>query len=809
MPSQFTSVPSIIYTEMPVGGAGLVGISGTTPGLSAVIVGIPGKDNQDLQASIVGKSTSYSNLESYIIGDSVASGYSTSTSGIAGQSIYTDITTGGFGVLGKVISPDLHSVVIGQERVLSGTEDLSAIIYSLEKDQKNLSAYWNSANSGTLDLSATLSGFFETPLRGYITPSISGEKEIYAHIEPVPGFILAADWLGMSLVDISGTITPIPGEDLSATLSGVPRSDLLSTLFGFSKDDIKSSYSGFLINDLQSAISGIGKDHTLLYGDIKGVLGKEFEQELDGYVLGTTLGQGNLSGSLLGVSKEDLYAELTGRPSGVNLYSSITGMLPDGSIVASIIPTGDVLDLPSYVIGTENLNTNLQSIIDGYGKDDLRAEINSNIQNTIVATISSTSSLYDNLVSSITPTYIDNLQGRYDISIGEGLEANINPIDGSDLFASITPKVFYIDSTIPINTFPFEDLKAVINGELCRNQGSSFNDLGVFISGTNHGDLSASIIAVAGQYSIAVDAMSLNIKNKVTSEDWMFLIADQPAISQNLLPIIITNSPLGDLQAVIEGISESSDLKANIDPVYISSIYGAGTPLGEWVNTSTWEHRIIRIYFRGRADNFYYSSSGHVTYPDSTDDYLEIVVETYEKIEEANRGLLTIKTGVKKSVVDNLSSFKNIDEAIKYAILRSNSELSGELSAMIYSVGETEYLEASVSGINDNLLSDLKASINPAANLPDLLAEVSSTGDIGDLQAGVSSHNPQLTSTPFYDTVGNRYLPTLRVLTNGEYEVVLTLIDPTDIIDVTSPDLYIQISGIGNTNIGASITGTT
>jgi hypothetical protein len=151
-----------------------------------------------------------------------------------------------------------------------------------------------------------------------------------------------------------------------------------------------------------------------------------------------------------------------------------------------------------------------------------------------------------------------------------------------------------------INTFALKDLRVRINANSCYSR-SDFEDLAVFINAQQAGDLSARIVAVQGQYTVASNKISItrNLTNKY--QNWLPILLTDPAITYNKARIDLVTSPILDLRAEIEGIQVSSDLNAEIKSLYYSNPstgYG-GTPIINWVNTLTGEVKSVRIYFQG------------------------------------------------------------------------------------------------------------------------------------------------------------------------------------------------------------------
>lgn len=790
MPTQETSQIEILYTETVVNSVGLVGLP-DSPDLLATVFPLPAPE-----AEVYGDLLAF--IRPIMPGQT-----NTSTA------IYVDIIEGGIGLEGLYQFPDLFAIYRTAPKISSGTLDLSAIIYAIQQGDKDLYGYIKSAASGSLDLDAQISGFYKDDLYGYIRPSISGDVDLPCEIEPIPGVDLSGDLNGILSDELPSTIESIDPVDLPAEVTGIPALDLFAEWIGFLNQDIQAEISGYYINDLVSIISGYASETTDLISTIRGMLAIDEQIGLSGYIIPTISNMDSLNSDWVGISIKDLEANYLGSPSGINFAATISGDWPDHVLLGEITPTGGINSLSAYYSSKESNVIDIMALISGHQQEDLIANINTDPGDWLIGNIIGGDRPDNELISHILPTEVVELSGSYSTLAGNLLNATVDPIPGSDLYAVITPKVFYIDSSILINTVPVSSLKAIINSEECGLIGD-FSDLQVFISGTSSKDLSASIISLSGQYAYTTDSIQLLPRGKVVSTDWIFLIAEQPVIYQEKLPIIITTHPFADLTASIEGIPESSDLSASITSVYMPSARRDGTPLGEWVNTRTGERKLLKLFFRGNAENFYYSSSANKVFAENPQDYLEIVVESYQRIETENtdsESLLLLKSNIKQCNIGRLSDFPSIDEAVKFAIICANSEIAGDLQAIITPVGQVEEITSNIEPIDSLFLRDLYFKINPVANMPDLLASVSGAGDVDPMFAQIFPQFAGVTATPFYDIEGNRYLPTLKILPDGDYTVVLVPISPFETIDVLTPDLYTSISGQDIGDLPATISG--
>jgi len=718
--------------------------------------------------------------------------------------------------------------------ILFSNTDYIDVIYKEGGFSYNFSIYFgedptistatNSVSGTTTpDLVAVISGvaipYVIQPLNGYYVPTTSSGFGLMAEIEPIPPLDLLATLIGVTGLNLNANIASIDPIDLLATITGLAFDQLSGNIIGWDDTSISGLYHPYYTDSFKALLSGTGLGTDDLLAGIQGFVGVEEEDQLRAIILGS--GHLNLDATIAGYEPLDITAEIEGyEPVGLigsllglstaPLYGSISGKLPDGSLVAEIVPTGDLKGLTGYIFASTEDTTLLYALVDGVQTQDLRATIGVVPQKLLNATITPYGDITKqlDLDASVSPNVSSDLKAFYDFKDSKSLSSLITAIEPGRLFATIYPKVFYVDSSIPISTFPYRDFKALINASACEFS-SSFNDLHVSIKGVNNKDIEASVVGIAGQYAIAEDLIKFYVKNQVISEDWVFFIADQPATSEAVIPLVITNSPFGDLFAFIEGIQPSTDLSAEITPLYYSSVKKDISLLGEWVNTETGERKTLRIFFKGDALEYYYSEEAGTSLSLSPDSRLEIIVESFDKIDEDIASVLTQKTNVKRCVIDNLEDFESVDEAIKFGIMCAVSEISQNLFATITSKGDLDDLGAEVLPIDSRYIKDLKTKILPVANQPILNASIEGTGDLQDLNAHLISNYTDYTKHTLVDTLGIEYIPKVVVLENGQKTVVLTKVISTDIIvDTETPDLVATISGVEIADLASTISGT-
>lgn len=850
--STSTSSQDLVFIEPIGGGVGLIGIENPTPDLRAAIQGVPevtpfqslpatlralqsdsteplsttiveglgggvgivvSTNKPDLSASILPEAAPI--FEEALLNSKIIGVISTSTQPLTFT--YVDVPGGGLGIIASTATPDL-TATIAPSLFFQGQEDLYGYIIPTSTSGNALKAAYRSAEAGEATISGYIDGFDEDFLTGFYRPTFSGEQGgLTGLLEAIPPLDLLAELIGVTGTELFADIEPVAPESLFALISGLSFLDLTASIDGVDSLTLDATISGNYIEDLTAFFLGVGSGTQDLLASYQGYRGIEESKQLratltlseDISISGTVEGfrPETISGTIEPVPPVDLFAEWEAKDPPVDLDATVTGIFADGSLFAEIEAAGGVEGLTGYITSATAGTLELLGVLEGIATHDLKAEYGTAPQDLLGAMLTATGINNLGLNAAIRPTQSVTLSGVYEFSPSLPIIANIEAIEASKLYAEITPKVFYVDSSIPINTFPYKSLKAQINAAAC-SFSSFYNDLGVYIKGIDSKDLEASIVGIAGQYAISQDYLSILSNASVISEDWVFIIAEQSIISESSLPLVIATSPFSDLRASIEGLQPEATITGSITPIFYSEVRSDNTVIGQWVNTKTGQRKTIRIFFRGDSDEFYYSTDANKSFTVSPSTTLEIVIETYELIEETESTLLTQKTAVKRCVVDNLNDFNTMDEAIRYGIMCALSEINQELRAYIIASGGYKDLGAEIFPIDTDFLKDLSAKYVSVTNQPELFATISGTGDLSDLSGFIRASSTSFTTSEITDTLGTRYVPKLVVHGNGEYSVVLTKVTSTDIIDLSQrPDLSADIVGISSESLSATVSG--
>lgn len=676
--------------------------------------------------------------------------------------------------------PDLEASIDGVPK--RSTQDLLAYIQPTIASSSSLLAFIRPTLSSYFDLGASVEGIALQDLNGFYRALQSRYGDLNGFIEPSPPVDLYAEYQAFQYAELSGYISPIEGITLSANILGLSVEDLYANIEGVNTSDLSGSIDGVFQKDLYAIYTGLGSGLNNLNAHIEGNLGVNYTEDLGGIIIPSNSGlQGlnaryvtnfpiDLPATYSAIIPSSLYASYSATTSN-DLSATISGYLFSGGLLATITSTGSYTNLSTYITSNTQGQLDLTSTIEGTISSDLFATIESDKVLDLYAEIDSTGTRVLSLGASYTTQSGLDLTASYDLTVNSPLNAEIAAISPVDLSATIKPKYYFIESSILINTFAVRDLRARINANTCYSR-SDFEDLAVFISAQQAGDLQAKIVAVQGQYTVASNRISItrNLTNKY--QNWLPILLTDPAITYNKARIDLVTSPILDLHAEIEGVQLSSDLNAEIKSLYYSNpttSYG-GTPIINWVNTLTGEVKSVRIYFEGDNLTYYYSEDANKVFTLDPFNKMVVVVESYNNLEDDGT-LLYAKQNTNSCIIDNLERFSSIDEAIKFGIECAVATFGTNLSASITAIGGLNDLTAEIIA-EDTPSYDLNMSYNGVTYVPDLEATISGTVSFSDL---------------------NIYLTPLTA--SGTLSGTL------------APDLNVYIVGIGIQNLAATISG--
>lgn len=815
-------------------GVGIVGVS-STPDLSASIVGLRKTGNDGLggfyralTSEQTARKTGYvsapseglnlissanPDLHATVFSSPLVEIYSSDLRGyyapvLSGSTHSFNILVGseyqGISIVAQFNTPDLKAAWQGERQYL----DLAGYYKSTIQTTEDLTAFYRRGFSESETLNAELVGLNTVPLNAFVRTAISSSLDLSTALFAIGPEDLDAQILGVVYEDLFSEITSKDPVDLISSISGQPALGLNAKLQASDVIQLTAEVSGSYVTNLLAHVAQKTSTSAALFGFWQGVVGSDYGD------LGASIRDGftdssNISGSIFGQYSTDLRSTIFfSNPSEEDLISSISGIELDSLLIASVSGSGSFENLDAYIIANSRQSNSLVSNYIGQGAESLSALIDLPTSDFLLGSFTAVGPIGNfEIVASISGNYGESLEAQYLSSSGGLLGASVNANPGAALSARVRPKVVYIDSSIPITTFYTQGLSASINSDACLPK-KGLNDLRVSLSGVLGSDLKSEIFGLQGQLVIAGDLINIPTKYKTIFQDWVFFIADQPAFNLNTTTIVITNSPLSDLSAAIQGVTHTFDLTASVDPVYFSSAPGQPSTLGEWVNLKTGERKVIRFYFKGKPGSFYFSGEASETVTENSSSKLELVVETYDKSEESDDDLLlAIKTSTRTASIDLLDGFSSIDEAVKYGIVKALFELQSPLGAYIKGVGTSEALPASVSVIDNFRSRALKADYVSVKNQPVLSSTITAAGEFADLDSYIRAISLSFTNSIFTDIHGNQYISKLVYNPDGSHSVVLTRIYPEDNIVIQTPDLRAEISGIALTDLSATVSG--
>lgn len=566
-----------------------------------------------------------------------------------------------------------YGVQIIQGRcIYGGIRDLGAYINGVKaQGQDDLGATLNVISGYEVDLPAFIRGVVKRNLPASIT----------GHLPVDLGGVIQA----LQYEDLGAIIEPIPGEDLNAYLKVYPQEDLPARIHGWEQRDLPASIYALQSYDLPATI-GIHRPRNLT-AYLKGWV-REATYDLGASIRGYTYnGLGgiirctylaDLGAYLNPVIPVDLPASLYGWQEA-DLGGIINGTVLPWDLSASIIGTGGYADLKAYIRGMQGTK----------------------IPGNLGATISS--------------WYTGNM-GAHITSVFPGdLGAYLNVIGGSgDLSASIYPKMIRLTTVISFVTMEHSDMSATIN--IC--MGSESRNLTAYIRSLEKGDLGATIVGKWDKNDVGNLGASIGISNEYFTLDKLPIdvyVSYGNYWTEDKLPIsLFTSRGLKSLSAYINGVLETSDMPAEINPV-VPDPYGfENTKNRERVYFRNYmgEHlkfEVAEISFRSIVEDYFYVSGSGRAYKSNRLDRWITDVKSY--IPRSAR--LNIKRRFHRMMtVHDITDFASVDEAIKFAIAYVTDYPEIDLGAYINVSGAYKAMGASITPVytksgTNNLTSDI------------------------------------------------------------------------------------------------------
>lgn len=588
---------------------------------------------------------------------------------------------------------DLSAYIEASERWISTQRDLNSVIKGIVSSYKDLpteigghlpediTASIKGWDSGELDLSAYLKPLYIKDLSAYIDTHPPIDLEAYVNVvsrgyKDLPTTVYgwqASDLRGILNVlygnDLPASVLPIPGVDLPAYLKAWPQRYLTAALRGWGKHDLQATvgivYHKYLPAtigahpwvDLGVWIKGWGREEPR---NLQAIIGGLGYIDLPAIIRCTYLN--NLIAAIYGVPPRNLSASIYGWVvSDLPAYLNVIAYPYD--LRATIFGVDSIYNLPASIVGMAGtgLMRNLRAALFGVVGADL-------------------------------PAYIYGIPAYF-------LRASINPVGYSrNLNAEIYPKMIRLTGLLSISTMEHLDMAATINISCLH---SMYKNLSAYIRCTHFSDLWATIRPINPALGVANLNTTVGYSDKILHIDKLPLTLDFTSYSYrnvDKLPIYtyIFNGQYG-LSASIDGILNKVDLGATIVPYYLEPYNFDNTKHREKVYTIkksvVQNFKIVELSFRSTVKEYFYADAADSVYKTDRLDDWKLDVKSY--LPETPR--LGLKRRLYRSLVlDDLTSFDSIDEAIKYAIDYTTNNPFRELNAFINIKGRTANLNATI-----------------------------------------------------------------------------------------------------------------
>lgn len=583
-------------------------------------------------------------------------------------SSYDDLIASAGGHLPDDISARIVGWVHAQEDISGDIhgwqqEELQAIIDN--HSPANLQAYVDIMSRSPSDMPASVYGWQASDLTASMNMIYS--RLLNAIMNPVVG------------VDLPAYLKVYPQDILPANIYGWHRLNLSAAIQAMQRRDLGAYIGVHLWRDLGVLIKGWGREEPL---DLPASIGGFTYDDLSAYIRAKYLS--NLTAYLYAIQPVDLGAAIHGWQA-LDLPAILNGLAYEYDLRASINPSGELRLLSAYIRGviTAQETVNLPSSIHSWEMRDL---------------------------------------GSYLNSIRPGiLSATLNAIGTStDLPAIITPRMIRLTSILSLSTMEHKDLAAIINSECL---SSMFVDLQGYINTVFKSDLYASIVGVTiAQHSSNLGA-TVGYSPNITHVD-RFPISINLYRSnyraEDMLPIQLNVfRQASSFTASIFGEYRSTDISAYITGEELDP-YEFSNPMNREIvyklsPRQVVEHfRIVELSFRSTVDDYFYFSTGNVSYKTDRFDRWVLDVKSYIP---ANIRIGTPRKLHRTAVIGNLGRFSTMDEAVKYAIAFVTDEPQVDLSAYINGVWLSHNLSATINSIYiKSSQSSLGCTITPVGN---------------------------------------------------------------------------------------------
>lgn len=593
-----------------------------------------------------------------------------------------------------------------------------------------------------LDLIASVTGVYSADIGGWITPwyrnnmvsmaafirptqtdqssmscSLYGWISAHTTDKPYNYNILPRPYRKIWLAQKKGLtilqIEPIRGifPDLHATLIAVPLN--IKYLYAFIRG-MSPTYS-----DITASLSAVTRPITISKLTINFV---------------------NLSDLFVTISAfsgfKPMYCSINGVAHVHTTTASNAGWVYISSSIRFYLGTNKGLYVPDSIVRTiryerfvnNSLLPDLWAYAYGWASSDLSATLTVQPYSSLLASLSTLDLTHvKELVGSIYGCDISSLLAS--ISTGGGYydcTATIS-VAGcvSALNASIYPHFQFSGyRIIPVETKPFYDLYATINTIASCGHYSTYSNISCFIRGmntifegvflaaeinslSNINDIQATII---GRKLTRISILDLMFRTKIRSNSSMYV--NILGIGSTTLDIFssIVGKPLeADIMAAITACRYVFSRTEEAELIDVYSIYKGVAQT----------HKRLRLMFASQIERYVYDAIDRSLYKIGDGKWVLNLSELTDS------GLFYDRNVNDRDIdIDNINEYASIDEAIRAAISMLIDYPTDTLFASITASGGFSSIFATISGISQDRVVDLRGSLTIVENLPDLYASI-------------------------------------------------------------------------------------
>lgn len=574
---------------------------------------------------------------------------------------------------------------------------------------------------GEKDLGGIISGWAEKDLGGIVYGVPPKDLAAYLKAAQREYADLGAYIRAWHIFDLQGIIGVVYDEDLPAFIRAVGGKDLSAYIKAYPEEDLPAQIYGWAVKDLGAFVSIHERDTSDLTAYINTIHLRDLNAIIRGWHREVPFGLGAI---IQAFNFKDLPAIIRAKEFG-EIWASIYG-----------IPA---VDLPAFLHGWQEVDL-AAIIISKYGPDDLQAQILGIGPKDLPAIIEGIRRGMFDLPVTVFGWAIKDLPAIIEAQGGtKDLPASIFADGYLNLRGIITPRVVKFSTLLPVHTMEARNLSAVINLQPCFN--FSIQDLGAYLKALYKGDLTATIYGFkTGDYSAQlrdlgafISTEPLNIFPTTTDSLLVNFIPTVKVFAFDDLPISFwgrDHYPMDELDIEFipgGGRKIPNQLNAYINPTpmyhdlmaYINGViqmpYEFRSDGGLFVyedltsftapyilNNMELFSKLVNIRFLSTVYDYFYQSAASALWKENSLEEWVLEVTSWDEEEE----FFGEKRNEKRKVVDGITEFESVDEAIRYA------------------------LDWVLAFPQRNLTASITGSIHPLDKLSNLSAYINSGGKI-------------------------------------------------------------------------------